>query len=79
VQVHEKFLNITRIQHPDGVLKPDPERVKPVLEIPVPTSQKQLQRVVGMFACYKLNGESRSTLTFTQTHYAHPKAMLSGS
>ena len=26
----------------DGVLKPDPERVKPVLEMPVRTSPKQL-------------------------------------
>jgi len=36
----------------DGDLKPDPQRVKPVLEMPVPTSPKQLQRVVGMFAYY---------------------------
>ena len=36
----------------DGVLKPDPERVNPVLEMQVPTSQKQLQRVVGVFAYY---------------------------
>ena len=30
----------------DGILKSDPEWVKPVLEMPIPTSQKQLQRLV---------------------------------
>ena len=31
-------------------LKPDPERIKPILEIPVPDDLKSLRRVVGMFS-----------------------------
>ena len=33
----------------NGTLKPDPERIKSILEIPVPDNLKSLQRVVGMF------------------------------
>lgn len=35
-----------------GTLQPDPERVKPLLELPVPTNLKSLRRAVGMFAYY---------------------------
>ena len=36
----------------DGVLKPDPDRVKPSLELPTPTNAKELSRVVGIFSYY---------------------------
>ena len=31
---------------------PDPERLKPLLELPIPTTPKELQRLIGMFAHY---------------------------
>ena len=34
------------------VIKPDPERVRALLEIPAPTNKKQLDRVVGIFTYY---------------------------
>ena len=34
----------------NGALKPDPERIKLILEIPVPDDLKSLRRVVGMFS-----------------------------
>ena len=34
----------------NGVLQQDPDRVKPLLELPVPITGKELQRLVGMFA-----------------------------
>jgi len=36
----------------NGMLQPDPDRVKPLLELPVPNTGKELQRHVGMFAYY---------------------------
>ena len=35
-----------------GILQPDPDRVKPVLDLPLPKSSKELQRIVGMFSYY---------------------------
>ena len=35
-----------------GCIKPDPERLKPLLELPVPHDKKSLQRVLGLFAYY---------------------------
>ena len=35
-----------------GTLKPDPDRVKTLLELPPPTNSKEQQRVVGLFAYY---------------------------
>ena len=35
-----------------GNLRPDPDRVKPLLEMPIPNSLKALKRVIGMFAYY---------------------------
>jgi len=32
------------------VLQPDPDHVKSLLELPVPNTGKELQRLVGMFA-----------------------------
>ena len=36
----------------DGMLKPDPDRVKPILKLPIPTNAKELSRVVGIFSYY---------------------------
>ena len=36
----------------DGVLQPDADRVKPILEMPIPSNSKELQRVIGMFSYY---------------------------
>ena len=33
---------------PDG-LKPDPNKVKAILEMPTPTEEQSLQRLLGMF------------------------------
>ena len=33
-------------------MQPDPDRVKPVLNMPVPRNSKELQRLVGLFAYY---------------------------
>jgi len=35
-----------------GLLQPDPDRVKPVLDMPVPSNAKELQRMLGMFSYY---------------------------
>ena len=35
-----------------GISQPDPNRVKPVLDLPLPKSSKELQRIVGMFSYY---------------------------
>lgn len=35
-----------------GIIKPDPERMKPLEEMAPPTSKKALERVLGMFAYY---------------------------
>ena len=36
----------------NGVLQPDPERLRPLLEFPEPRSNKALQRCIGLFAYY---------------------------
>jgi len=36
----------------EGVLRPDPERLSPLMNMPVPKNAKTLQRVVGLFAYY---------------------------
>ena len=36
----------------NNVIKPDPERLKPLLEFPPPISLKSLKRVLGLFAYY---------------------------
>jgi len=35
-----------------GTMKPDPERLKPLREVPLPATSKVLQRAVGLFAYY---------------------------
>ena len=36
----------------NGEIKPDPERLRPLRELPPPTSSKSLKRVLGLFAYY---------------------------
>jgi len=36
----------------NGSIKPDPDRLKPLLELPPPSDKGSLQRVVGLFAYY---------------------------
>ena len=36
----------------DGMLKPDPDRVNPILELPIPTNAEELSRVVSIFSYY---------------------------
>ena len=33
-------------------MQPDADRVKPILEMPIPSNSKELQRVIGMFSYY---------------------------
>lgn len=35
-----------------GMIKPDPDRLKPLLDLPAPKNQKELKRVLGMLAHY---------------------------
>ena len=35
-----------------GVLRPDPDRMKPLRELPVPHSPKSVNRAMGMFSYY---------------------------
>ena len=36
----------------NGLLKPDPDRLKPLLELPVPHNIASLRRIIGLFAYY---------------------------
>lgn len=36
----------------NGEKRPDPERVKPIVNLPTPTTGKELQRAIGMFSYY---------------------------
>lgn len=36
----------------NGIIKPDSERLKPLLELPIPTNSASLKRALGMFAHY---------------------------
>ena len=45
-------LNLLGYYISDGVMRPDPERVKPIINLPNPTNKKELQRVIGMFSYY---------------------------
>ena len=38
------------IQH--GEIRPDPDRLKPLMDLPLPTDKKSLQRVMGLFSYY---------------------------
>jgi len=39
-----------RVSH--GLVKPDPERLHPLIELPVPQNHRELKRCLGMFAYY---------------------------
>ena len=45
-------LNLLGYYISDGVMRPDPERVKPIINLRNPTNKKELQRVIGMFSYY---------------------------
>ncbi|GFW99881.1 retrovirus-related Pol polyprotein from transposon opus [Trichonephila clavipes] len=47
----------------DGIIKPDPERLKPLRDMPVPKDSSALQRALGMFAhyCRWIPGFSKNT------------------
>lgn len=45
-------LNILGYVIEDGKLRPDPERLRPLRELPVPNDMKSLRRVLGMFTYY---------------------------
>ena len=47
-----KELNILGYCVSNNQIKPDPERLKPLLEFPAPKSGKALQRALGLFAYY---------------------------
>ena len=36
----------------EGSISPDPERLRPLIELPIPKSSKELKRCLGMFAYY---------------------------
>ena len=37
----------------NGIIKPDPERLRPLEQLPPPTNSKSLKQVLGLFAYYK--------------------------
>lgn len=45
-------LNILGYVVENGVIRPDPERLKPLHDLPVPYDRKSLRRVLGLFAYY---------------------------
>ena len=47
-----KSIKLLGYEISDGKMKPDPDRLKPLLTLPVPDSAKTLQRAIGMFAHY---------------------------
>ena len=53
-----------------GTLRPDPERLRPLQELPPPHDTASLQRVLGMFAHYShwIHGFSEKIRPLVQTH-----------
>ena len=45
-------INLVGYRMSKGILQPDPGRVKPVLDMPVPCNAKELRRMLGMFSNY---------------------------
>lgn len=45
-------LNILGYTVSNKSIKPDPERLQPLLELPIPKTKKELERVLGMFSYY---------------------------
>ena len=47
-----KSIDLLRYTIADGAIKPDPERLRPLRELPPPHDLQSLRRVIGMFAYY---------------------------
>ena len=45
-----KSINLLGYNVSRGTLQPDPDRVKPVLDLPVPKSPKELRHIIGLFS-----------------------------
>ena len=45
-------ISILGTQISNGIMRPDPERVKPLVELPDPKNSVELKRIIGMFAHY---------------------------
>ena len=58
LEFNERFIKGTTVldvmgyRITEGQIKPDPERVKPLLEMDIPTSMKNLKKIIGIFAYY---------------------------
>ena len=51
-KLSQDTINVLGYQISNGELQPDPERLRPLLEFPVPQTSKALRRCVGLFAYY---------------------------
>ena len=51
-QFSQKEISILGYNVVHQSIKPDPERVRSLLETRAPTTNKELQRLIGLFACY---------------------------
>lgn len=51
-KISVKSINVLGYLISEGALRPDPERLKPVLEMVLPMDNKALQRAVGFFSYY---------------------------
>ena len=47
------FIKLLGYEISDEVLKPDPDRVKPILQLPIPNNAKELSRVLGIFSYHE--------------------------
>ena len=46
------MIQLLRYEIENGSLRLDPDQVKPLMELPIPSTLKKLRRVIGVFACY---------------------------
>jgi len=62
-----------------GLVKPDPERLRPLMKLPVPQNHRELKRCLGMFAYYarwienysdKVNSLTIKSVAFSLSHDA---------
>ena len=47
-----RAINVIGYHIENGTVSPDPDRLRPLLELPIPHDTKSLRRVIGMFAYY---------------------------